>query len=80
MRYNKVGKISMSNVVKKLLLRKRPAKMAAKNTSKAKMLLCFQTLLDMVKKRAALGLAPPTNEEEWFNTLKKVIISRDYYN
>ena len=41
MRYNKVGKISMSNVVKKLLLRKRPAKMAAKNTSKAKMLLRF---------------------------------------
>ena len=38
------------------------------------MLLRFQTLLDMVKKRAALGLAPPTNEEEWFNTLKKVII------
>ena len=45
--------------------------------SKAKMLR-FQTLLDMVKKRAALGLAPPTNEEEWINTLQKVIIERDY--
>ncbi|XP_023331144.1 thioredoxin domain-containing protein 3 homolog [Eurytemora carolleeae] len=55
--------------------------MAAKNTSKAKMLLCFQTLLDMVKKRAALGLAPPTNEEEWFNTLKKDgLIIIDVYN